>query len=75
MRLNDKKIKVDVCAKIGTTEIKLGQLLQLKSGKTFCLNRPCDEPLEISANNCPVGYGVAVAGQNGKVEVVITEKL
>lgn len=72
MRLNDKNIEVEVCAKIGAAEMELGQVLRLKA---FCLNRPCDEPLEILANNCPVGYGIAKAGQNGKVEIVVTKKL
>ncbi|WP_133128873.1 FliM/FliN family flagellar motor switch protein [Legionella nagasakiensis] len=58
-------ITLEVTVEIGSTKIKLSDLLNLKKGSVIELNQEADEPLTIYANDKPIAKGLVMEA-NGK---------
>jgi flagellar motor switch/type III secretory pathway protein FliN len=51
---------VPIIVTLATKDIPTSKLLDMAPGTLIEFDKPCDEPLQISVNNLPIGYGEAV---------------
>ena len=75
MRLDGNRIKIEISARIGSAEITLQKLLNLAVGDVIFFTGVPERPLDILANQFPVGKGVASINRRQRIEIRLTEKL
>ncbi|MEM8757414.1 MAG: FliM/FliN family flagellar motor switch protein [Planctomycetota bacterium] len=54
------KIEVPVIVRLGSRQMKMSEITALTSGSIIEFPIKADEPLELLANNIPIGSGMAV---------------
>lgn len=67
-------IEVELVFEVGSRSMALGELVTLKTGFCFGLDRPVDSPVLIRANGKPVARG-SMVDVEGRIGVKITESL
>lgn len=54
------KTEVPLIVTLASKAVRMSKLLELRAGAIIEFDRKCDEPLELSVNNLPIGEGEAV---------------
>lgn len=66
-------VKVDVTVILGSSMLRVYQLLKLGRGAVIELNQKTNDPVEILANEVPIARGEVIVTDDGNIGVTLTE--
>ncbi len=66
-------VKVDVTVILGSSMLRVYQLLKLGRGAVIELNQKTNDPVEILANDVPIARGEVIVTDDGNIGVTLTE--
>ncbi len=66
-------VKVDVTVILGSSMLRVYQLLKLGRGAVIELNQKTNDPVEILANEVPSARGEVIVTDDGNIGVTLTE--
>jgi len=75
MKVDGNRLKIELCARIGITEISLRQMLNLARGDIIPFSSDANAPIDILANQHLIARGTIASQPDQNIAITLTEKL